>query len=147
MEDKSKLRFAQLSSWIVGIVSTLLAVRFLRVGQGDMFLYFQSITGLLGGPIASVFLAGIFFKNISSKDVWIGFIVSVIIACYISDPAQLLTKLIPNYTKPQIFEFLISFIIIGAGVIVSIISSIFTAKPAEEKTKGLTYSSTKDMAE
>ena len=142
MEDKSKLKFARVSSWIVGIFSTLLAIYFIYNGQGDMFLYFQAITGLLGGPIAGVFLIGIFFDKVESKAVWIGFIVSVIIAFYISDPAGMLTKFIPGYVKPKIFEFMLSFIIIGSSVIVSFISSFFFGRPSEEKIKGLTYSTT-----
>ena len=35
MEDKSKLKFARVSSWIVGIFSTLLAIYFIYNGQGD----------------------------------------------------------------------------------------------------------------
>lgn len=142
MEDKSKLKFARVSSWIVGIFSTLLAIYFIYNGQGDMFLYFQAITGLLGGPIAGVFLIGIFFDKVESKAVWIGFIVSVIIAFYVSDPAGILTKFIPGYVKPKIFEFMLSFIIIGSSVIVSFISSFFFGRPSEEKIKGLTYSTT-----
>ncbi|WP_281816673.1 sodium:solute symporter [Brachyspira pilosicoli] len=142
MEDKSKLKFARVSSWIVGIFSTLLAIYFIYNGQGDMFLYFQAITGLLGGPIAGVFLIGIFFDKVESKAVWIGFIVSVIIAFYVSDPAGMLTKFIPGYVKPKIFEFMLSFIIIGSSVIVSFISSFFFGRPSEEKIKGLTYSTT-----
>lgn len=142
MEDKSKLKFARVSSWIVGIFSTLLAIYFIYNGQGDMFLYFQAITGLLGGPIAGVFLIGIFFDKVESKAVWIGFIVSVIIAFYVSDPAGMLTKFIPGYVKPKIFEFMLSFIIIGSSVIVSFIASFFFGRPSEEKIKGLTYSTT-----
>ena len=142
MEDKSKLKFARVSSWIVGIFSTLLAIYFIYNGQGDMFLYFQAITGLLGGPIAGVFLIGIFFDKVESKAVWIGFIVSVIIAFYVSDPAGMLTKFIPGYVKPKIFEFMLSFIIIGSSVIVSFIASFFFGRSSEEKIKGLTYSTT-----
>ena len=107
-----------------------------------MFLYFQAITGLLGGPIAAVFLVGIFFDKIESKAVWVGFILSVIVAFYISDPAGMLTKLIPGYAKPKIFEFMISFIIIGVGVLASFLASFAFGKPSAEKIKGLTYSTT-----
>ena len=71
-----------------------------------------------------------------------GIIVSVIIAFYVSDPAGMLTKFIPGYVKPKIFEFMLSFIIIGSSVIVSFIASFFFGKPSEEKIKGLTYSTT-----
>ena len=142
MEDASKLKFARLSSWIVGIFSTLLAIYFIFNGQGDMFLYFQAITGLLGGPIAAVFLVGIFFDKVESKAVWVGFILSVIVAFYVSDPAGMLTKFIPGYAKPKIFEFMISFIIIGVGVLGSFLASFAFGKPSAEKIKGLTYSTT-----
>ena len=142
MEDASKLKFARLSSWIVGIFSTLLAIYFIFNGQSDMFLYFQAITGLLGGPIAAVFLVGIFFDKIESKAVWVGFALSVIVAFYVSDPAGMLTKFIPGYAKPKIFEFMISFIIIGVGVIGSFLASFAFGKPSPEKIKGLTYSTT-----
>ncbi|MEI0517703.1 sodium:solute symporter [Brachyspira murdochii] len=140
MEDASKLKFARLSSWIVGIFSTLLAIYFIYNGQGDMFLYFQAITGLLGGPIAAVFLVGIFFDKVESKAVWVGFALSVIVAFYVSDPAGMLTKFIPGYTKPEIFEFMLSFIIIAVGVIGSFLASFAFGKPSAEKIKGLTYS-------
>ena len=142
MEDASKLKFARLSSWIVGIFSTLLAIYFIFNGQGDMFLYFQAITGLLGGPIAAVFLVGIFFDKVESKAVWVGFALSVIVAFYVSDPAGMLTKFIPGYAKPKIFEFMISFIIIGVGVVGSLLASFAFGKPSAEKIKGLTYSTT-----
>ena len=146
MTDKAKLSFARWSSWIIGILSTVLAVYFLYHGQGDMFLYFQAvtqaITGLLGGPIAAVFLVGIFFDKVESKAVWVGFALSVIVAFYVSDPAGMLTKFIPGYAKPKIFEFMISFIIIGVGVVGSLLASFAFGKPSAEKIKGLTYSTT-----
>ena len=104
--------------------------------------YLQAITGLLGGPIAAVFLVGIFFDKVESKAVWVGFILSVIVAFYISDPAGMLTKFIPGYAKPKIFEFMISFIIIGVGIIGSFLASFAFGKPSPEKIKGLTYSTT-----
>ena len=89
MNDKQKLSFAKGSSWIVGILSTILAVHFINAGQSDMFLYFQAITGLLGGPIAGVFLAGIFFEKVDTKAVWVGFIASVLIAIYLTNPMNI----------------------------------------------------------
>ena len=145
MEDKAKLRFAKLSSWVVGIVSTILAIQFIIKGQGDIFLYFQAITGLLGGPIAAIFLVGIFFDRVDSRAVWVGFIVSVLLAFYISDPAGLVSKIIPGFTKPKIFEFMISFIIIGSGVLVSLICSFIFGAPSEEKIRRLTFKNIKDL--
>ena len=55
---------------------------------------------------------------------------------------SMLTKFIPGYAKPKIFEFMISFIIIGIGVVGSLLASFAFGKPSQEKTKGLTYSTT-----
>ena len=88
---------------------------------------------------------GIFFDKVNTKAVWVGFIVSIMVAIYLGNPAGILSSLIPGYKAPQIFEFLISLIIIGSNVIVSLIASLFTGKPTLEHIKGLTYSTIKDM--
>lgn len=124
INDKKELKIAKYISWIVGITSSILALRFLKVGQGDIFLYFQGITGLLGSPIAGVFLIGIFIKKATSKEACIGFIISIIVALYIGNPMDIL-NLIPIYKKPKIFEFLISFIVIFSCVFPAYLFSLF----------------------
>ncbi|MGL6113641.1 MAG: sodium:solute symporter [Cetobacterium sp.] len=147
LTDKGELKIAKYCSWIVGIVSSLLALRFISVGQGDMFLYFQAITGLLGGPIAGLFLVGIFIKRANAKAAWVGFIISIIVAVYIGNPAGLLSKFFPAYEQPHIFEFLISLVIIGSCVVPSYIASFFTGEPLPKKIEHLTYESTKLLSE
>ena len=145
MTDAQKLTFAKGVSWVVGITSTILAVHFLYAGQGDMFLYFQAITGLLGGPIAGVFLVGIFFDKVNTKAVWVGFIASILIALYLTNPMGMAAAVIPNYVRPQVFEFMISVLIIGGSVVFSLLASLVTGKEDPSKVKGLTYSTVKDM--
>ncbi|MCQ8212134.1 sodium:solute symporter [Cetobacterium somerae] len=144
LTDKDKLNIAKGVSWGAGLLSTILAIRFLQSGQGDMFLYFQAITGLLGGPIAGLFLIGIFSKRIDNRAAWIGFIISVAVAVYIGNPAGLLTKFIPGYTKPAVFELLISLIIMLACIIPAWIASFVLGKAKEENIAGLTYFTLKD---
>lgn len=139
LSDSQKLNIAKLVSWGAGIASTILAIRFLHAGQGDMFLYFQAITGLLGGPIAGLFLIGIFFKNVDNRAAWIGFIISVLLAVYLGNPGGLLSKIFPSYVQPKVFEILISVVIMGACVVPAVISSLFLGKPEQEKVDGLTY--------
>ncbi|MGL5904575.1 MAG: sodium:solute symporter [Cetobacterium sp.] len=139
LTDKEKLRIAKSVSWGAGILSTVLAIRFLQAGQADIFLYFQAITGLLGGPIAGLFLIGIFSERIDNRAAWIGFISSVIVAIYVANPAGLLTKFIPGYTKPVVFEFLISLLVIGSCVISAWMASFIFGKPKNENIDGLTY--------
>ncbi|MCI6152932.1 MAG: sodium:solute symporter [Fusobacterium perfoetens] len=139
LTDAQKLKIAKLVSWGAGILSTILAIRFLHAGQGDMFLYFQAITGLLGGPIAGLFLVGIFFKRVDNKAAWIGFIISILLATYLGNPGGLLSKLLPGYVQPKVFEILISVVVMGACIIPAWISSLFLGKPKDEKISGLTY--------
>ncbi|HIF9182369.1 TPA: sodium:solute symporter [Photobacterium damselae] len=139
LSDNVKLKVAKGSSYVVGIISTVLALHFLSEGQGDMFLYFQAITGLLGGPIAGLFLTGIFISRVNAKSAWIGFSISVLVAIYISDPAGILTKLISGYDKPHVFELLISLLIILSCIIPAYVSSLVIGPAEEDKTKGLTY--------
>lgn len=144
LTDKEKLSIAKGVSWGAGILSTILAIRFLQSGQGDMFLYFQAITGLLGGPIAGLFLIGIFSKRIDSKAAWIGFIISIVVAVYIGDPAGLLSKFIPTYTKPVVFELLISLIIMLACIVPAWIASFIFGKAEDKNVVGLTYFTLKE---
>lgn len=95
----------------------------------------------MGGPIASVILVGIFFDKVNTVAVWIGFIASTILAFYLTDPSGIVSKLIPAYSKPQVFEILISFLIIVSGVVVSLIASLICGKPNKDKTDNLTYTS------
>lgn len=141
--DKQKLNIAKAVSWGAGIISTILAIRFLQSGQGDMFLYFQAITGLLGGPIAGLFLIGIFTERVSSKSAWIGFIISVLVATYIGNPAGILTKFIPGYSKPIVFELLIALIIMASCIIPALLASLIFEKPDKNKIFKLTYFSFK----
>lgn len=122
MNDKLELKIGKYSSWIVGLLSSMLAFRFLKVGQRDIFLYFQSITGLLGGPIAGLFLVGIFIKKADSKDAWMGFLISIFMVFYIGNPMGVM-DILPRYSKPQIFEFLTSLITIGSCIILSWITN------------------------
>ena len=84
---------------------------------------------------------------VDTKAVWVGFIASVLIAIYLTNPMNIASSIIPNYVQPKVFEFMISFLIIGGSVIVSLIASFVTGSPRAEQIKGLTYSSVRKMKE
>ena len=93
------------------------------MGQGDIFLYFQAVTGLLGGPIAGLFLIGIFIEKADSRAAWIGFITSIFVAFYVGNPMSVMS-IFSWYKQPEIFEFLISLVIIGSCLIPAWIMSL-----------------------
>ncbi len=138
--DKEKITFAQIASWSAGILGTLMAMVFITQGQSDMYVLFNSILGLLGSPIAGVFLLGIFSTKVGSKAAWIGFGVSTVVALYLGNPGGLL-NIIPGYTKPEIFGFLFAPIVIGACMIPGYLATLFIAAPSAAQINGLTYKS------
>ncbi|MDK2818559.1 MAG: sodium:solute symporter [Spirochaetota bacterium] len=140
LSDNNKIIYAQYISWIIGIGGTLLAMIFVKRGQSDIYLFFNSILGLLGGPITGVFLLGIFSTKVGSKAVWIGFTCSTVVVLYLGNPGGLL-NIIPGYMKPEIFGFLFAPIVIAACMIPGYIAALFIAAPSVAKINGLTYKS------
>ncbi|MGL4524692.1 MAG: sodium:solute symporter [Spirochaetia bacterium] len=146
LNEKQKLFFAQLASWSAGILGTLVAMSFVVNGQGDMYTLFNAIIGLLGAPVAGIFLLGIFCRKAGIVAAWIGFGVSAALSVYLGNPAKILSW-IPGYEQPQIFPFLFAFIILFVSVVVGFLASMFTSNPGEEKLKGLTYTSLGDLSD
>ncbi len=142
--DDLKIKYAQLISWIAGIAGTCIAMLFITQGQSDMYVLFNSILGLLGSPIAGVFLLGIFSNKVNSKDAWFGFAVSTAVSLYLGNPGGIM-NIIPGYTKPEVFGFLFAPIVIASCMIPAYIMSMFT--PAATQTEGLTYSSLADQSD
>lgn len=146
ISDSSKITLAQWASWFAGILGTLLAMHFILKGQSDMYVLFNAILGLLASPIAGVFLLGIFFNRVGSKDVWLGFIISALFSIYFSNPNGIL-NIISGYEKPQIFGFLFAPLITGICIVVAYISSFFTKNPSLEKIQGLTFTYLSDQSD
>ena len=144
--DKQKITYAQIASWGAGILGTLMAMVFITQGQSDMYVLFNSILGLLGSPIAGIFLLGVFSNKVDAKAAWIGFYVSSAVALYLGNPGGMF-NIIPGYVKPEIFGFLFAPIVIAACMIPGYIASIFTPSPDAQKIKGLTYTSLGDQSD
>lgn len=144
--EKQQIILAQIISWGTGVAGTLVAMHFVISGPGDMYTLFNGIIGLLGGPIAGVFLLGIFVKRVNYQAAWIGFLVSALLSLYVSNPAGILS-LIPGYTKPEIFPFLFALVMIAACIIPAYIASFFLPAPEEKKISGLIYESLSDLSD
>ena len=140
LSDDKKITYAQYVSWGAGILGTLIAMMFVKQGQGDMYVLFNSILGLLGSPIAGVFLLGIFSTKVGSKAAWIGFGCSTVVALFLSNPGGIL-NILPGYTKPEVFGFLFAPIVISACMIPGYIATLFIPAPSAQKIEGLTYKS------
>lgn len=146
LNEDQKVKAAQGVSWGAGILGTLIGMYFIAAGQGDMYVFFNSVLGLLGGPIAGVFLLGIFSDRVSAKAAWIGFSISAVVSIYLGNPGGIL-KLIPGYSQPQIFGFLFPPIVMLSCMIPGYIAAMILPPAAPEKIKGLTYKSLKDQTD
>ena len=124
-----------------GMIGTFLAYWFIVNGQGDAFKMFAAVTGLVGGPIAAIFILGFFAKRVGANAAWIGLAVSLFIAFYISNPFGL------PYTKPDVNAFLVAPIVLLSGIIPALIASFFFKAPTHAEIDGLTYATAMDKPE
>lgn len=131
LTDKKKFLYGQVASASVGILGTLVAFYMTKNGQGDIFLIFNSLVGLFGGPVAGVFLLGIFFKKSKNIDAILGFISSLIVMFYLSNPGGFLNNLW-FYKKISIFGYLNGIISIGTVIIIGNLSNILIMKKERE---------------
>ncbi|MGL4562945.1 MAG: sodium:solute symporter family transporter [Brevinema sp.] len=113
--DQQKIKIAKIVSIISGLLGTLLAMDLMLSEANDMYLLFNGILGLLGGPISGIFLVAIFFPKGDSKVAWAGFICSSLCSLYIANPHNIL-NVIPYYTQPKIFEFLFAPLILAISL-------------------------------
>ncbi len=144
LNDAAKIRYAQFISWGAGILGTIVAMVFITQGQSDMYLLFNAILGLLGSPIAGVFLLGIFSNKVNARDAWIGFWVATALSIFLGNPGNIL-NFIPGYVKPSVFGFLFAPIIIASCMIPAYIASFFSKAP--NNIEGLTYTSLADQSD
>ncbi|MGX6591119.1 sodium:solute symporter [Cetobacterium ceti] len=110
LEDKEKFLYGQITSSVVGILGTVYAFYMTRSGQGDIFVAFNSLIGLFGGPVAGVFILGIFFKRVKNRGAICGFLISLMVM---------------YLTQGKIYGYLNGIVAIGSVVLVGNIVSIF----------------------
>ncbi len=146
LEDKDKIRYAKAISLAAGIMGTLMAMVFITQGQSDMYLLFNAVLGLLGAPIAGVFLLGMFSNKVGTGDAWIGFWSATIVSLYLGNPGNIL-NIIPGYVKPNVYGFLFAPIVLASCMLPGYISSMFTRAPSNLHIKGLTYTSLADQSD
>jgi len=131
-------RIATATVVILGIV--WIPVMFLIADY--LYKYLQMVQGLIAPAIGAVFILGVFSKRTTAAGgLWglvIGFIlgmfrlVLVIFQKYLAEGGLLLRIAEINWLHYTIFLFFLS-------LAISVVVSLFTKKPSEEKIQGLTY--------
>lgn len=133
--DRLKVRVGIISSAVSGLIGTALAYYLIIQGQGDAFKLFAKLTGLFGGPLAAVFLLGIFSDRAGKEAGLACLLSSIALSAYLANPFNL------GYTPIAVSPFLYALVLIGVGVVVGVIVSYIVPAPSRESLKNLTYRS------
>jgi SSS family transporter len=76
--DKQRFIFARYTTVLLGALGCLIAIYMVYLRNASIWDQYIKIIGLFGGCLAGMFVAGIFFPRISSKGIFIGFVVSAV---------------------------------------------------------------------
>ncbi|MBX9850416.1 MAG: sodium:solute symporter [Cytophagaceae bacterium] len=140
---ESKLIHVGRIATVILVLLSLLWVPFVGGVSDQLFVYLQSVQAYISPPIAVVFLAGVLWTRANSKGalfvLWSGFIIGgsrfvleIIHKNYPFQNGYLKYMIEMNFLHFAIVLFVISIILL---VLVSILSE----KPAQEKLNGLTF--------
>ena len=80
--DEGQLKFARLLVGCLGVLGTSAALVLSTMDTGHFFDYFIGLMGLIAGPLAGLFLLGIFVRCAHSMHAWIGVICSLAVTIY-----------------------------------------------------------------
>jgi Na+/proline symporter len=76
--DRQRFIFARWATVLLGAMGCLIAIYMVYLRNASIWDQYIKIIGLFGGCLAGMFVAGIFFPRITSKGIFIGFVVSAI---------------------------------------------------------------------
>lgn len=79
MSERQSFRFARWMSFSVGVLGGLIGIYLMWLNNPSSWSQFLAILGLFGGCLAGLFVAGIFFKKITSTGIITGFLITALI--------------------------------------------------------------------
>ncbi len=80
--DEDQLKFARILVFCLGVLGTSMAIVMSQLDTGHIFDFLVSLVGLIGGPLAGLFLLAIFAKQAQRQHAWIGLFCSLIAIFY-----------------------------------------------------------------
>jgi len=114
--------------------------------SGALYEYLQTVQAYLAPPITAAFFLGVFFRRINGAGAVAGLICGFILGM-----AKLAVQILAGVESvaPSLPAFLIEFgtfnflyfclVLFAVSVIVMVVVSLLTSKPAAEKIEGLTF--------
>ncbi len=116
--DEGQLKFARISVGLLGILGTVLALILSVLDTGHLFDFLIGLMGLIGSPLAGLFLLGLFVKRAGSAHAWMGVVCSLFAIVY----AKYFTSL---------SALLFGFVGIGVCFGVGLLASLFVSRKAQ----------------
>lgn len=72
------MKIAKLVILVAGLISSAASVWLVMADESEIWDAFNSLIGLMGGPMTGLFMLGIFFKRANAGSAVLGIIISVI---------------------------------------------------------------------
>ncbi|TCP25573.1 SSS family solute:Na+ symporter [Scopulibacillus darangshiensis] len=112
MSDEAGTRIAKIVTLVVGIFSILFAIVLAYSDVGSAYQWFNGLMGLVLGIIGGTFTLGVMTKKANAKGALTGFIVTTIIAIYVSyfTDTTLWAYSLINLVSSLVFGYLFSLI-------------------------------------
>jgi SSS family solute:Na+ symporter len=148
--ERHLVTVGRIATTVVVILGILWIPVMKMIAGGGLYIYLQSVQGYLAPPITAVFLLGLFWKRLNATGaVWAlagGFLLGMVkLTCQaffgagkIESPAFLAAIGDFNFLYATGILFLVACALMIAG-------SLATAPPPEEKWRGLTYHSIREL--
>ena len=95
--DQGQLKFARVLVGLLGIVGTVFALILSAMDTGHLFDFLIGLMGLIGSPLAGLFLLGLFVKRAGANHAWTGVtcsLLAIIYAKYFTSMSTLLFGLV-----------------------------------------------------
>lgn len=144
--QKKLVRTGQIATVIVVIIG-IVWIPIMANISGVLYEYLQKVQSYIAPPIVAVFLMGIFHKRINGQGAFVTLVVGFIIGAF-----RIVLELTKDSLDPNGLLFKLgdmNFLSFGAWfflfcIILTIVVSLLTKAPTEEKVKNLTFSTITD---
>lgn len=142
--EKELVKVGRIATGIIVLMGMAWIPLMGKVSDG-LYNYLQSVQSYMAPPISAVFLLGVFFKRLNAQGAYssmiIGFIVGMTkLALQLLQDQFTPGSLIHQFATMNFLYFCIYLFIFS--IVIFVVVSLMTPAPAEEKVKGLTFSTT-----
>ncbi len=140
--EKTLVLVGRVATGVV-VVSGILWIPLMKVISGELYHYLQSVQAYIAPPIAAVFLLGLFWKRINARGA-----LSALVAGLALGMMRLVAELNKDILSGWLYTFAdlnflyFAIILFAFCIIILVVVSLLSPRPAYEKIQGLTYATT-----